>query len=193
MTLEHAGGDLVAELCGAAPAEDRATVAGRVRQRRLWSCAEKRALVDLGSAAGSSVTEVAQAFGIAPSQLYAWRKQMAGGELDTDQAMATFARIRLSGPGRQDRRGLSEWHAIADRRDRRSDSAAYPTSCIPPCHRIRRPSWRAKCAIGSSDPPIALASVSRMESARMRASRVFKESGRRSAHRSSGRMIHLGI
>ncbi|RWX63418.1 IS66 family insertion sequence hypothetical protein [Mesorhizobium sp. M4B.F.Ca.ET.089.01.1.1] len=69
---------------------------GRSRQRRLWSCAEKRALVDLASAAGSSVTEVAQAFGVAPSQLYAWRKQMAGGEPDADQAMATFARIEVN-------------------------------------------------------------------------------------------------
>ncbi|WP_206073802.1 hypothetical protein [Mesorhizobium sophorae] len=45
MTLEHAKGDLVAELSGAAPAEDRATTPGRARQRRLWSCTEKRALV----------------------------------------------------------------------------------------------------------------------------------------------------
>jgi transposase len=96
MTLEHARGDLVAELSGIAPAEDRAAMPGRARQRRLWSCAEKRALVDLASAAGSSVTEVAQAFGVAPSQLYAWRKQMAGGELDVDQAVATFARIEVN-------------------------------------------------------------------------------------------------
>ncbi|WP_036260309.1 transposase [Mesorhizobium sp. WSM3224] len=96
MTLEHAGGDVVAELSGAAAAEDRATMPGRARQRRLWSCAEKRALVDLASAAGSSVTEVAQAFGVAPSQLYAWRKQMVDGELDADQAMATFARIEVN-------------------------------------------------------------------------------------------------
>ncbi|MEI9425718.1 transposase [Mesorhizobium sp. Cs1299R1N1] len=96
MTLEHAGGDVVAELSGAAAAEDRAAMPSRARQRRLWSCAEKRALVDLASAAGSSVTEVAQAFGVAPSQLYAWRKQMADGELDADQAMATFARIDVS-------------------------------------------------------------------------------------------------
>ncbi|MER9613440.1 transposase [Mesorhizobium sp. M0312] len=93
MTMEHAGGDVVAQLSGAAAAEDRGTMPGRSRQRKLWSCAEKRALVDLASAAGLSVTEVAQAFGVAPSQLYAWRKQMAGGELDADQAMATFARI----------------------------------------------------------------------------------------------------
>lgn len=127
MTLEHANGDMVAELRGAAAAaEDLATVPGRVRQRRLWSCTEKRALVDLASATGSSVTEVAEAFSVAPSQLYAWRKQMAGGELDADQAMATFAdrrerpdrcrtpRRRLPGPGRQDRRGLCERHATAD-------------------------------------------------------------------------------
>ncbi|MDX8540692.1 transposase [Mesorhizobium abyssinicae] len=42
------------------------------------------------------MTEVAQALGVAPSQLYAWRKQMAGGELDADQAMATFARIEVN-------------------------------------------------------------------------------------------------
>ncbi|MER8474210.1 transposase [Mesorhizobium sp. M1328] len=90
MTLEHARGDVVAELSGAAASEDLAAVPGRVRQRRLSSCTEKRALVDLASATGSSVTEVAEAFGVAPSQLYAWRKQMAGGELDADQAMATL-------------------------------------------------------------------------------------------------------
>ncbi|CAN7747352.1 IS66-like element accessory protein TnpA [Mesorhizobium sp. LjNodule214] len=96
MTLEHASGDTVTELSGAAAAEDLKTAPGRVRQRRLWSCTEKRALVDLASAAGSSVTEVAQAFGVAPSQLYTWRKQMAGGELNVDQAMATFTRIEVN-------------------------------------------------------------------------------------------------
>ncbi|WP_245468506.1 MULTISPECIES: transposase [unclassified Mesorhizobium] len=96
MTLEHAEGDVVAEISGAAASEDGASMPGRARQRKLWSCAEKRALVDLASAAGSSVTEVAQAFGVAPAQLYAWRKQMAGGELDADQAMATFARIEVN-------------------------------------------------------------------------------------------------
>ncbi|MER9420595.1 transposase [Mesorhizobium sp. M0306] len=53
-------------------------------------------MVDLASAAGSSVTEVAEAFGVAPSQLYAWRKQMAGGELEADRAVATFARIEVN-------------------------------------------------------------------------------------------------
>ncbi len=96
MTLEHSEGDVVAEINGAAASEDGAVMPGRARQRRLWSCAEKRALVDLASAAGSSVTEVAQAFGVAPSQLYAWRRQMAGGELDVDPAMATFVRVEVN-------------------------------------------------------------------------------------------------
>ncbi|MDX8548676.1 transposase [Mesorhizobium sp. VK25A] len=78
MTLEHAEGDVVAEISSTAAAEDSATMPGRVRQRRLWSCAEKRALVDLASAAGSSVTEVAQAFGVAPSQLYTWTWRTSG-------------------------------------------------------------------------------------------------------------------
>ncbi|MER9121404.1 transposase [Mesorhizobium sp. M0954] len=100
-------GDMVAELSDAAATEELTTVRGRVRQRRLWSCTEKRALVDLASASGSSVTEVAEAFGVAPSQLYAWRKQMAGGELDADQAMAIFARVDVSNlPGRMSRRRL---------------------------------------------------------------------------------------
>ncbi|RUW48008.1 IS66 family insertion sequence hypothetical protein, partial [Mesorhizobium sp. M1A.F.Ca.ET.072.01.1.1] len=94
MTLEHAEGDVVAEDSSTAAAEAGAMMPCRVRQRRLWSCAEKRALVDLASAAGSSVTEVAQAFGVAPSQLYAWRKQMAGGE--HDEAVATFARVEVN-------------------------------------------------------------------------------------------------
>ncbi|WP_024505894.1 transposase [Mesorhizobium sp. XAP4] len=96
MRKRQARGDIVAELSGAAAAEDLAAVPGRARQRRLWSCTEKRSLVDMADAAGSSVTEVAEAFGVAPSQLYAWRKQMAGGELDADRAMAIFARIDVS-------------------------------------------------------------------------------------------------
>ncbi|WP_245452127.1 transposase [Mesorhizobium waimense] len=94
-------------------------------------------MVDLASAAGSSVTEVAQAFGIAPSQLYAWCKQMAGGEPDANQAIATFARIDVAicprsnapSPIARTRPAGSSWPfrtaRNADRRDRRSDSAAY--------------------------------------------------------------------
>lgn len=50
---------------------------------------------DLANAAGSSVTEVAEAFGVAPSQLYAWRKQMASGELDADQRVILAELTRM--------------------------------------------------------------------------------------------------
>ncbi|MDX8443042.1 IS66 family insertion sequence element accessory protein TnpB, partial [Mesorhizobium sp. VK3E] len=87
MTLEHAKGDVVAEISGAAAGEDLTTGPRRVR-RRLGSCAEKRALVDLASAAGSSVTEVAQAFGLAPSQLYGKRCAEAPFPKSPDACMA---------------------------------------------------------------------------------------------------------
>ncbi|MDX8499032.1 IS66 family insertion sequence element accessory protein TnpB [Mesorhizobium sp. VK4C] len=33
---------------------------------------------------------------MAPSQLYTWRKQIVGGELDVDLAVATFARVEVN-------------------------------------------------------------------------------------------------
>ncbi|WP_348628561.1 IS66 family insertion sequence element accessory protein TnpB [Mesorhizobium sp. WSM3882] len=164
---------MVAELSGAAASEDGAAMPGRARQRRLWSCAEKRALVGLASAAGSSVTEVAQAFGVAPSQLYAWRKQMTG-DLDVDQAVATFAarrrersgrgrtpRRRLPGPGRQDRRGLCERRAIADRWDRRSDSAAHRPGGVEQVITVV-PTDRIYLCCGATDMRRGINSLARM-------------------------------
>ncbi|MGE3284415.1 MAG: transposase [Sphingomonadaceae bacterium] len=54
---------------------------------------EKRALVEMATQPGSSVPEVAACFEVAPSQLYAWRKQLADGELDDPVATPTFARV----------------------------------------------------------------------------------------------------
>lgn len=102
-------GDMVAELSGAAATEELTTVRGPVRQRRLWSCTDKRALVDLASAAGSSVTEVAEAFGVAPSH---GRRRAGCRSGDSDlpahrrerSARGRTLRRRLPGRGRQDRR-----------------------------------------------------------------------------------------
>lgn len=68
------------------------------RCRRRWSVSEKRAAVALTMEPGTSVSEVAEAFDVAPSQLSAWRRQMAEGELDTQEFPATFAKVELSGP-----------------------------------------------------------------------------------------------
>lgn len=68
---------------------------GSRRPRRSWTPAEKQALVEMAAEAGSSVTEVAAAFGLAPAQIYAWRKQLANGELDTQETAAAFARVEI--------------------------------------------------------------------------------------------------
>lgn len=62
--------------------------------RRRWTTAEKRMLVETAAEPGSSVAEVADCFGVAASQIYAWRKQMQDGELD-DGNGASFARVEL--------------------------------------------------------------------------------------------------
>ncbi|CDX24919.1 transposase [Mesorhizobium plurifarium] len=94
MTLEHAEGDLVAEISISAAAEDAATMPGRSGQRRLWSCAEKRALVDLASAAGSSVTRSRE------RSARLLRSSMRGASrwpaTSMSQAVATFARVEVN-------------------------------------------------------------------------------------------------
>lgn len=63
--------------------------------RRRWTLAGKRILVESAAEPGSSVAVVADCFGVAASQIYAWRKQMQDGELDDGEAPA-FTRVRLT-------------------------------------------------------------------------------------------------
>lgn len=53
-------------------------------------------MVEMAAEAGSSVTEVAAAFGVAPAQIYAWRKQLASGEFDAQETDAAFARVEIA-------------------------------------------------------------------------------------------------
>ncbi len=69
--------------------------AGVGRQRRIWSTPEKLAMVEMADQQGSSVAEVAEAFGVAPSQIYSWRKRLASGEFDGDESEAVFARVAV--------------------------------------------------------------------------------------------------
>lgn len=98
MTLEHSedGGIAGADTSFSTdhPVEQDAGAA-RSCQRRRRSNAEKRALVDLAAQPGSSVPEVAACFDVAPSQIYAWRKQLADGELDDPAEAPVFARVEL--------------------------------------------------------------------------------------------------
>ena len=60
--------------------KDRVEVLG-VQRRRRWSPAEKMALVEETYAPGASVSFVARRHGVAPSQLFAWRRLAAEGAL----------------------------------------------------------------------------------------------------------------
>ncbi len=52
-----------------------------VQRRRRWSPAEKMAMVEETYAPGASVSFVARRHGVAPSQLFAWRRLAAEGAL----------------------------------------------------------------------------------------------------------------
>ncbi len=66
------------------------------RTRRRWSVSEKRAAVALTMEPGASVSEVAAAFEVAPSQLSAWRRQMSDDDLGAAEVAATFAKVEVS-------------------------------------------------------------------------------------------------
>lgn len=66
-----------------------AIVKTTTRNRRLWSAADKAQLVEESSRPGKTVSGVARKAGIAPSQLFTWRRQLAEG----GQAAVTVAAI----------------------------------------------------------------------------------------------------
>lgn len=72
-----------------------APVEGGRRPRRSWTPAEKQAIVEMAAEPGSSVTEVAAAFGVAPAQIYAWRRQLADSELGSEETDAAFTRVEI--------------------------------------------------------------------------------------------------
>jgi transposase InsO family protein len=60
---------------------DRVEVITSVQRRRRWSAEEKAAIVQETYAPGMSVSLVARRHGIAPNQLFTWRRLYAGGAL----------------------------------------------------------------------------------------------------------------
>ena len=57
-------------------ANGRIEVITSVERRRRWSAAEKQQLVAATLEPGASVTAIARAAGVHPSQLYGWRRQL---------------------------------------------------------------------------------------------------------------------
>ena len=62
-------------------APQRVEVITPTRRRRRWSAAEKVRLVEEAMQPGSSVSAVARRHGIAPSQLFGWKRRMLEGGL----------------------------------------------------------------------------------------------------------------
>ena len=75
----------------------RVEVITSVQRRRRWSVAEKLRLIDEAMQPGSSVSLVARQAGVAPSQLFGWRKRMLeGGQaaIQADEDVVGASRLR---------------------------------------------------------------------------------------------------
>jgi transposase len=60
---------------------EQVEVVTSVQRRRRWAAAEKRAIVQESYQPGMSVSAVARTHGIAPNQLFDWRRRMEAGAL----------------------------------------------------------------------------------------------------------------
>lgn len=99
MTLDHFEGDGTTDSDFAVPSvqcTDEEGGLGRSGPRRRRSQAEKRALVEMAMQPGTSVSEVAECFGIKASQIYGWRRQLLAGELSEPDMAPAFVRVELA-------------------------------------------------------------------------------------------------
>jgi transposase len=75
----------------------RIEVITSVQRRRRWSAAEKLRLIEEAMQPGSSVSIVARQAGVAPSQLFGWRRRMLeGGQaaIQADEDVVGASRVR---------------------------------------------------------------------------------------------------
>ena len=63
-----------------------AEVLGGVQRRRRWTPEEKLSMVEENCWTGNSVSLVARVHGVAPNQLFGWRRQAASGALTATRA-----------------------------------------------------------------------------------------------------------
>jgi len=74
---------------------DRVEVITSVQRRRRWSAEEKTRIVQETYAPGMSVSLVARRHGIAPNQLFSWRRLYADGALSAVGAGGSGAGLRV--------------------------------------------------------------------------------------------------
>ena len=78
---------------------DRAEVITSVQRRRRWSAEEKTRIVQETYAPGMSVSLVARRHGIAPNQLFSWRRLYAEGALSAVGAGEEVGVPGVAAPG----------------------------------------------------------------------------------------------
>jgi transposase len=106
---------------------EQVEVVTSVQRRRRWAAAEKRAMVQETYQQGMSVSAVARTHGIAPNQLFNWRRRMEGGALTAmagadnvvpERQLRELAQSLLVGVSESElqylRRGVTMWTATTE-------------------------------------------------------------------------------
>jgi transposase len=65
-----------------------------VQRRRRWSAAEKQRIVAETAQPDRTVSQVARAYGVAPSQLFTWRRQLLAAALGEEANDSGFVPVR---------------------------------------------------------------------------------------------------
>src|SRR5258707_15264584 len=76
---------------------DRVEIITSVQRRRRWAAAEKVRMVEETFEPGMTVSLVARRHGVAPNQLFAWRRLVAQGALTAAGSGGSRAGVRLPG------------------------------------------------------------------------------------------------
>jgi transposase len=79
--------------------KDKVEVVTSVQRRRRWSAAEKKAIVQETYEPGKSVSSVARLRGIAPNQLFYWRRRMEDGALTgvgSEEAVVPLSQLKAA-------------------------------------------------------------------------------------------------
>lgn len=75
----------------------RIDVITSVQRRRRWASTEKKSMVEESYEPNQSISSVARKYGIAPSQLFAWKKKMEVGALTavgTDEGVVPESELK---------------------------------------------------------------------------------------------------
>src|ERR1700716_3219896 len=81
-----------------------------VERRRRWSRAEKLRIVAETATPDRTVSQVARAHGIAPGQLFTWRRQLLAAALERHEVESGFVPVRITAGAVTAAAGSAESH-----------------------------------------------------------------------------------